>query len=333
MAASSAKEDALSSHITAVTGDIRALERRAGDVAARLKSLQADLDLHRARLARLTELLDLQTERLDFLARQYTRAMDRLDRRFVELYKEDKPTHARRRRLVGELHRRARPDRLHEHLGDQDVNASAQVRRGARRDADRCARRRATRSAAGRRRHAGDRGPHGAAARAPERAAGTEEAGSRRRASRSSRRSRRCGASTATTPARPPRSQQVRRQLEAQIQAAQAARRAASRRISPIGRRSRSRRRPSSGFIWPVSGPVVEPVRHALGPHARGHRHRRRLRHADPRGRVRHGDHRGLGGRLRQPDRRSTTAAASRRRTATSRASRSATASTSSRAR
>jgi len=50
MSASSAKEDALSSHISSVTGDIRALERRSGDVAARLKTLQADLELHRLRL-------------------------------------------------------------------------------------------------------------------------------------------------------------------------------------------------------------------------------------------------------------------------------------------
>ena len=90
--ASSAKEDSLSSHISSVTGDIRALERRSGDVAARLKSLQADLDLHRARLVRLTQLLELQTARLTFLRSQYTRAMGRLDHRVVALYKEDKPS-------------------------------------------------------------------------------------------------------------------------------------------------------------------------------------------------------------------------------------------------
>lgn len=92
MAAASAKEDALSSHISSVTGDIRVLERRSGDVAAQLKSLQADLELHRARLVRLTQLLELQTARLNFLKSQYTTAIARLDHRVVELYKEDRPS-------------------------------------------------------------------------------------------------------------------------------------------------------------------------------------------------------------------------------------------------
>src|SRR3954452_2026362 len=92
MAAASAREDALSSHISGVTGDIPALERRSGDVAARLRTLQADLELHRARLVRLTQLLELQTARLTFLKGQYTRAMGRLDHRVVALYKEDKPS-------------------------------------------------------------------------------------------------------------------------------------------------------------------------------------------------------------------------------------------------
>jgi murein DD-endopeptidase MepM/ murein hydrolase activator NlpD len=92
MAAASAKEDALSSHISSVTGNIRSLERRVGDVATRLNSLQADLDLHRAQLARLTQLLELQTARLNFLRSQYQEAMSRLDRRVVQLYKEASPS-------------------------------------------------------------------------------------------------------------------------------------------------------------------------------------------------------------------------------------------------
>src|SRR4051812_42070289 len=91
MAAASAREDSLSSHISSVTGDIRELERRSGDVAARLQSLQADLELHRARLVRLTQLLELQTARLNFLKGQYAEAMSRLDHRVVELYKESQP--------------------------------------------------------------------------------------------------------------------------------------------------------------------------------------------------------------------------------------------------
>ena len=44
----------------------------------------------------------------------------------------------------------------------------------------------------------------------------------------------------------------------------------------------------SSGFIWPVNGPVTSGFGYALGPDARGHRHRRALRHPDPRRQVRH---------------------------------------------
>ena len=44
----------------------------------------------------------------------------------------------------------------------------------------------------------------------------------------------------------------------------------------------RLRRR--QGLIWPVSGPRHEPVRLPLGTAARRHRHRRPVRHADPRG-------------------------------------------------
>jgi murein DD-endopeptidase MepM/ murein hydrolase activator NlpD len=91
MAAASAREDALSGEIASTTGDIRSLEQQVGDVTRRLRTLQHDLDLHRARLAKLTELLGYQTQRLRFLRSQYRLAMERLDRRVVELYKQDQP--------------------------------------------------------------------------------------------------------------------------------------------------------------------------------------------------------------------------------------------------
>ena len=49
-------------------------------------------------------------------------------------------------------------------------------------------------------------------------------------------------------------------------------------------RRARSRAS-SGGLIWPVNGPVTSPFGMALGPHARGHRHRgaRRARRSAPR--------------------------------------------------
>ena len=128
MASASAKEDSLSSHISSVTGDIRLLERRSGDVAARLRTLQADLELHRARLVRLTQLLELQTARLTFLRGQYTRAMARLDHRVVALYKEDRPS-----TLAVLVSSASFTDALDEFdymstVGNEDANVSASVR-------------------------------------------------------------------------------------------------------------------------------------------------------------------------------------------------------------
>ena len=45
----------------------------------------------------------------------------------------------------------------------------------------------------------------------------------------------------------------------------------------------RRSRRGAAGLIWPVNGTRRLPLRPALGPHARGHRHRRRRGHPDPR--------------------------------------------------
>ena len=56
--------------------------------------------------------LPLQTERLDFLRRQYAISLDRLNRRLVELYESDRPDDARRPALVREPHRLPRPARL-----------------------------------------------------------------------------------------------------------------------------------------------------------------------------------------------------------------------------
>src|SRR6478752_3485715 len=65
--AAQAREATLSAEISSVTTRIRRLESQVGDVSAHLATLEADLDLHRRRLAKLTELFRLQTERLTFL--------------------------------------------------------------------------------------------------------------------------------------------------------------------------------------------------------------------------------------------------------------------------
>jgi murein DD-endopeptidase MepM/ murein hydrolase activator NlpD len=83
------QEDALREQLVEVTGRIRTLEAQVGDVSAHLSTLEEDLSLHRARLDRLNELFRLQSRRLRFLRSQYATAVERLDRRLVEIYESN----------------------------------------------------------------------------------------------------------------------------------------------------------------------------------------------------------------------------------------------------
>jgi murein DD-endopeptidase MepM/ murein hydrolase activator NlpD len=85
------REQALTAQLGAVSGEILALERQVGDVSSRLSALEHDLALHRRKLARITELYEVQTRRLTFLRRQYATALSRLNRRIVALYVYDEP--------------------------------------------------------------------------------------------------------------------------------------------------------------------------------------------------------------------------------------------------
>jgi murein DD-endopeptidase MepM/ murein hydrolase activator NlpD len=85
------RERAISAQLGAVSGEILALERQVGDVSGRLSALEHDLALHRRKLARVTELYLLQSQRLSFLRRQYVTARRRLDRRIVAIYQHDDP--------------------------------------------------------------------------------------------------------------------------------------------------------------------------------------------------------------------------------------------------
>jgi septal ring factor EnvC (AmiA/AmiB activator) len=82
----------LSQQVSSLTGDIRALESRVGDVSAQLGALQRDIALHRARLAKLDQLLQLQSRRYGELKRQYRLSVSRLDARLVAIYKEPNPS-------------------------------------------------------------------------------------------------------------------------------------------------------------------------------------------------------------------------------------------------
>ncbi len=92
IAAARAKEQRLASEIAAVTTKIRSLESEIGDVESDLHLLEQDLALQQERLAKITELWRLQTEKLAFLRRQHTEAIDRLSRRLIAIYQSGNPT-------------------------------------------------------------------------------------------------------------------------------------------------------------------------------------------------------------------------------------------------
>ncbi len=86
LAAQRQSEQALRSEIDGVTARIRGLEANVGDVSLQLSTLEQDLALHRERLAKLTKLYKLQSNRLVGLRTQYDVAVQRLDRRLVSIY-------------------------------------------------------------------------------------------------------------------------------------------------------------------------------------------------------------------------------------------------------
>jgi murein DD-endopeptidase MepM/ murein hydrolase activator NlpD len=92
IARAQAKESHLSAQIGGLTTQIHTLEHQVGDVSARLTSLQSDLALHQRRLDKLNQLYRLQTIRFHYLRHEYNLAVQRLDLRLVEIYKQNQPT-------------------------------------------------------------------------------------------------------------------------------------------------------------------------------------------------------------------------------------------------
>jgi murein DD-endopeptidase MepM/ murein hydrolase activator NlpD len=92
IAAARAHESRLTAEIASVTNEIRTLESRVGDVSQRLSILEHDLALHQARLDKLNELYKLQTDRLIFLKREYDRVVRTLNLRMIDIYESHDPT-------------------------------------------------------------------------------------------------------------------------------------------------------------------------------------------------------------------------------------------------
>ena len=87
--AAQAREAELSTEIRSVTTKIRSLETQVGSVEVRLAALEHNLELHRERLARITELWKLLSQSLAFLRSQYAAAQQRLDLRLIEIYQSE----------------------------------------------------------------------------------------------------------------------------------------------------------------------------------------------------------------------------------------------------
>jgi murein DD-endopeptidase MepM/ murein hydrolase activator NlpD len=87
-----AQESRLSSQIASLTGQIHGLELKVGDVSSKLAVLQSDLSLHQRRLTKLNELFHLQTVRFHTLEREYRVSVHRLNLRLVNIYKTGQPT-------------------------------------------------------------------------------------------------------------------------------------------------------------------------------------------------------------------------------------------------
>ena len=92
IAAARAKESRLTRQISDVTVRIRALEGKVGDVSQKLSILEQDLALHQRRLDRLNTLFDFETERLDFLKRQYASVLRQLNLRMIDIYETRDPS-------------------------------------------------------------------------------------------------------------------------------------------------------------------------------------------------------------------------------------------------
>ncbi|MGH3115669.1 MAG: murein hydrolase activator EnvC family protein [Gaiellales bacterium] len=87
-----ARENSLSAEIASVSQRIQSLEAEVGDVSTRLAALEEDLALHQRKLERLTQLYELQSERLAFLRSQYALSVKRWGDRLVAIYEEGEPS-------------------------------------------------------------------------------------------------------------------------------------------------------------------------------------------------------------------------------------------------
>ena len=91
IASADRKEAILTDEIEQFTTKIRGLQDDVAQAQARVTTLEAELVVYKNRLARLSQLLEFQTQRLQLLTRQHIAAQEQLNRRLVAIYQSDTP--------------------------------------------------------------------------------------------------------------------------------------------------------------------------------------------------------------------------------------------------
>ena len=86
-----ARKPVLTDEIEQFTTKIRGLQDDVAQAQARVTTLEGELVVYKNRLARLSQLLEFQTERLQLLTRQHIAAQEQLNRRLVAIYQSDTP--------------------------------------------------------------------------------------------------------------------------------------------------------------------------------------------------------------------------------------------------
>jgi murein DD-endopeptidase MepM/ murein hydrolase activator NlpD len=91
IASADRKEAVLTDQIEQFTTKIRGLQDDVDRAQARVTTLEGELVVYKNRLARLSQLLEFQTQRLQLLTRQHLAAQDQLNRRLVAIYQSHSP--------------------------------------------------------------------------------------------------------------------------------------------------------------------------------------------------------------------------------------------------
>ena len=91
IASADRKESVLTDQIEQYTTKIRGLQDDVDVAQARVTTLEGELVVYKNRLARLSQVLEFQTQRLQLLTRQHHAAQDQLNRRLVAIYQSHSP--------------------------------------------------------------------------------------------------------------------------------------------------------------------------------------------------------------------------------------------------